>query len=71
MADPMRQSQAILETDTLTQSFKGHDAVAELNWGIEPGEAFALLRPHGAGKTTSINVLPGFPHVKLSNHDPH
>jgi ABC-2 type transport system ATP-binding protein len=48
---------SILETESLTRSFKTVTAVDRLNLTIEPGEIFGLLGPNGAGKTTTIKML--------------
>ncbi|WP_020575036.1 ABC transporter ATP-binding protein [Actinopolymorpha alba] len=41
----------------LSYHFNEHQAVADLDLEVRPGEVFGLLGPNGAGKTTTIRVL--------------
>lgn len=42
----------ILKTTNLTKTFKGRDAVSNVNMNIKKGEIYGFLGPNGAGKTT-------------------
>jgi ABC-2 type transport system ATP-binding protein len=44
---------------SLGKHFGEHEAVAELDLDVAPGEILALLGPNGAGKTTTIRMLMG------------
>jgi ABC-2 type transport system ATP-binding protein len=46
-----------VETHGLTRTFGKLDAVRGLNLQVPQGSIFALLGPHGAGKTTTIKML--------------
>jgi ABC-2 type transport system ATP-binding protein len=46
-----------VEADHLAKRFGDTQAVADVSFGIEPGEIFGLLGPNGAGKTTTIRML--------------
>ncbi|WP_239154362.1 ABC transporter ATP-binding protein [Amycolatopsis sp. FDAARGOS 1241] len=43
----------------LRKVYPGHIAVAGLDLDIHEGEVFALLGPHGADKTTTVEILEG------------
>ncbi|MCB1635903.1 MAG: ATP-binding cassette domain-containing protein, partial [Xanthomonadales bacterium] len=43
----------------------GHVALADVNLQIRRGEIFALLGPHGAGKSTLIGIVCGL--LRLSS----
>jgi ABC-2 type transport system ATP-binding protein len=47
----------VIETKSLTRTFKDTIAVDGLNLGVQHGEIFGLLGPDGAGKTTTIRLL--------------
>ena len=38
----------------------GRDALKQVSFEAQPGETIALVGPTGAGKTTLVNLLPGF-----------
>lgn len=50
---------AAIRTKGLTKSFGSLTAVANLNLEVSLGEAFALVGPDGAGKTTTMRLLCG------------
>ena len=50
---------AALSMRALCKSFDGKPAVTQLELTIRPGEFYALLGPHGAGKTTTIRMAAG------------
>ena len=48
---------AVIETEDLTRRFRRTEAVDGLTLQVPEGSVFALLRPIGAGKTTTIKLL--------------
>ena len=50
---------------TYRPAFGGHtiDALAGIDFAIQPGELFGLLGPNGAGKTTTVKILLGLTHA--------
>lgn len=55
----MTENQNILEANSLTMSFGGLTAVANLSFSLRKGELVGLIGPNGAGKTTVFNMLTG------------
>lgn len=58
----------------LSHRYGQHQAVADLDLSVRPGEVFGLLGPNGAGKTTTIRVLvtllpPQHGQVAVFGHD--
>ncbi len=51
---------SIIQTDDLTMSFRGCDALHGVTLDVDEGTVFALLGENGAGKTTLIRILTGF-----------
>ncbi len=49
----------VIETDRLTKSFKGQQALRGLNLRVLKGSVFGFLGRNGAGKTTTIKTLMG------------
>lgn len=47
----------ILKTNMLTKTFKGKEAVKNLNINVKKGEIYGLLGPNGAGKTTIMRMI--------------
>lgn len=48
-----------IETQDLSRSFNGLQAVRNLTFTVAQGEIFGFLGPNGAGKTTTIRMLTG------------
>jgi ABC-2 type transport system ATP-binding protein len=51
---------AVIETQGLQKSFKGHEALTALNLNVPAGSIYGFLGRNGAGKTTTIKLLMGF-----------
>src|SRR3546814_5085899 len=55
-----RRMTVVLEISGLGKTYKsGHNALSDVDLSINKGEIFALLGPHGAGKTTMISIVCG------------
>ncbi|GIP24553.1 ABC transporter ATP-binding protein [Paenibacillus sp. J22TS3] len=52
-------SEYVIKTNGLTKSYRGRNAVSDLNLEIRKGEIYGFLGPNGAGKTTTIRMLLG------------
>ncbi len=50
---------SLLKTTNLGKKFGGLMAVFDVNLDVEPGEIVAIIGPHGAGKTTTFNLISG------------
>jgi multiple sugar transport system ATP-binding protein len=50
---------AHVKLESVSKSFKGHHALADLSLEIEDGKFFVLLGPTGAGKTTTLRLIAG------------
>lgn len=46
-----------VEVNHLAKHFGDIQAVADVSFGVEPGEVFGLLGPNGAGKTTTLRMM--------------
>jgi ABC-2 type transport system ATP-binding protein len=55
----MDESQLIIESKSLTRTFRQTRAVDALDLSIRRGEIFGLVGPDGAGKTTILRLLAG------------
>ena len=49
----------ILYLEDITVSFDGFKALNKLSLAIDAGELRCIIGPHGAGKTTMMNVITG------------
>jgi branched-chain amino acid transport system ATP-binding protein len=49
----------LLNVQSLSKSFRGLSAVANVSFEVEEGAIVALIGPNGAGKTTIFNMLAG------------
>ncbi len=49
----------MLEAVNLSKKYGPHEALADLNLTVAPGEVYCLLGQNGAGKTTTINLFLG------------
>jgi len=49
----------LLTVEGLTKRFGGFTAVANVSFGVEPGEILGLIGPNGSGKSTIFNMLSG------------
>jgi len=63
-----------LRLETISKSFGGIEAVAELSLAVERGRITGLIGPNGAGKTTVVNMISGLTtpsagHIKLGEDD--
>ncbi|WP_100379521.1 ABC transporter ATP-binding protein [Polynucleobacter brandtiae] len=56
----MRLQDTILKTVSLGKTFKGFQAVSDVNLNVARGSIHALIGPNGAGKTTCFNLLTKF-----------
>jgi branched-chain amino acid transport system ATP-binding protein len=64
----------LLSVDDIRVEFGGIVALADLTFGIEPGQICALIGPNGAGKTTLFNVVsrvyePTSGRLRFDGHD--
>ena len=49
----------MIEVENLTKQYGDLAAVADLSFGVAPGEVLGLVGPNGAGKTTTLRSLVG------------
>jgi len=50
----------VIQLERVRKTFGDFVAVEEADFGIRPGEFFALLGPSGCGKTTTLKMIAGF-----------
>lgn len=51
---------SLLETDCVTRSFGGIQALRSCSLRVEEGEIAGLIGPNGSGKTTLFNLITGY-----------
>ena len=56
---PVNEAPAAVVVDSVTKSFGGVKALAEVSLRAEPGMVSALIGPNGSGKTTLLNLISG------------
>jgi ABC-2 type transport system ATP-binding protein len=66
----------VLAVDGLGKVYGELRAVAELSFGVAPGEVLGLVGPNGAGKTTTLRCLAGIipptqGRIEIAGHDLH
>ena len=49
----------MIEVSHLTKRYGEHTAVSDLSFTIEKGQIYGFLGPHGAGKSTTMNIMTG------------
>jgi ABC-2 type transport system ATP-binding protein len=52
----------VIETQGLSKSYNGVDALKSLNLQVPKNSIFGFLGPNGAGKSTAIKLLLGLIH---------
>ena len=52
----------VIQTNNLTKTYKGVNALQSLNLSVPKNSIFGFLGPNGAGKTTTIKLLWGWQH---------
>jgi ABC-2 type transport system ATP-binding protein len=57
-------TQFIIETNQLTKTFRGQQALSGLDLRVPAGSIFGFLGRNGAGKTTAIKTLMGLLHIE-------
>src|SRR5208282_4113002 len=62
MSEGKRIGEPILEVQSISLSFGGVRALAEVSLEIRAHEVLAIIGPNGAGKTSMLNVINGFYH---------
>ncbi len=50
----------MIETQALTKTFGGTDAVRDVSFTVHKGEVLGFLGPNGAGKSTTMKMITGF-----------
>ena len=58
MSNPVLTS-SLLYLDDVRVSFDGYKALRGLSMVLAPNEMRAIIGPHGAGKTTMMDVITG------------
>jgi ABC-2 type transport system ATP-binding protein len=65
----------MIETRGMRKSFGDHVVLDGIDQDVAKGAIFALLGPHGAGKTTTVQILSALiradsGEVRVAGHDP-
>ena len=50
----------MIEVRNLTKKYGDHFAVQDISFSLEKGKIYGLLGPHGAGKSTTMNIMTGY-----------
>ncbi|HXJ31842.1 MAG TPA: ATP-binding cassette domain-containing protein, partial [Gemmatimonadales bacterium] len=64
----------MIQVENLTKQYGDLAAVADLSFGVAPGEVLGLVGPNGAGKTTTLRSLVGIVRptrgkIRIGGHD--
>jgi ABC-2 type transport system ATP-binding protein len=49
----------VIEVHNLVKHFAGKEAVRDVSFRLNPGEAVGYLGPNGAGKSTTVKMIAG------------
>jgi ABC-type phosphonate transport system ATPase subunit len=60
VSDLLTATDATISVRGLTKTYGNALAVDGVDLAVQRGEVFALLGPHGAGKTTTVEILEGY-----------
>ena len=60
-------AQIIVDNVSFSYSSKGDEAISGISFAVNKGEKIGIIGGTGSGKTTLINLLPGFYHPNKGN----